>query len=117
MGPSSRLFKSQVTKEVANMAIVDDLDLLHWRSLPAHQLLSCVPTHAKLDVTFVVIKGKNTERWHANINGCEFELIPDGPKFFDTRAIRGGGGSVDLVMHLYRIDFKAATALLRRLAL
>ncbi|WP_244142342.1 hypothetical protein [Burkholderia vietnamiensis] len=72
-------------------------------------------THAKLDPTFVPIKGKGTERWHASIGGREYELIADGPKFYDTRAERGGGGAVDLIMYLHRVDFRGAVALLRRL--
>ena len=29
-------------------------------------------------------------------------------KFFDTRADKGGGGAIDLAMHLLRLDFVAA---------
>jgi len=36
-----------------------------------------------------------------------------GPKFWDVRVERGGGGAIDLVMHLYTIKFKAATTLLK----
>lgn len=97
------------------MPKVGETELLRWRTLPASQLLPQLATHAKRDITFLPIKGQGTERWHVNVDGRDYELITDGPKFFDTRAQRGGGGGVDLVMHLYRLDFKAATDALRRL--
>ncbi len=36
-----------------------------------------------------------------------------GPRFFDTGAGHGGGGAIDMVMHLFRVDFNLAAALLR----
>lgn len=50
------------------------------------------------------------------LEGRDFELLLRGPKFFDTRLQRGGGGAVDLVMHVRHVDFKGATNLLRTLA-
>jgi hypothetical protein len=32
--------------------------------------------------------------------GAAWELLVTGPKWFDTRAGKGGGGGIDLVMHL-----------------
>ncbi len=74
--------------------------------------LKAFSDHVKLDPTFVPIKDKATSRWHANAKGREFELLLTGPKFFDTRAEKGGGGAIDLVMHLFGLDFKAAADLL-----
>ena len=34
-------------------------------------------------------------------------------KFYDTRAQKGGGGAVDLVIHLWRVPFKKAVTTLR----
>ncbi|MFL9908773.1 hypothetical protein [Paraburkholderia sp. RL17-337-BIB-A] len=97
------------------MARVDEAELRRWRGLPAALLISRLAVHAKRDSTFVPIKGNGTERWHASIGGREYEFIADGPKFYDTRAERGGGGAVDFVMYLHRVDFRGAVALLRRL--
>jgi hypothetical protein len=94
---------------------VDESELRRWRALAANLLISLLATHAKRDITFVPIKGKGTERWHANIGGREYEFITDGAKFYDTRGTRGGGGAVDLVMYLHRVDFRGAVELLRRL--
>ena len=97
------------------MTRVEDTELRRWRALPANQLLMRVATFAKRDGTFEPVKSTGTERWHANVEGREYELVTDGPKFFDTRAKRGGGGAVDLVMHVHHLDFQAATALVRLL--
>lgn len=68
------------------MPRVDETELRRWRALPASQLISRMAIHAKPDPSFVPIKGKATERWHANIDGREYAFIADGPKFFDSRA-------------------------------
>lgn len=36
-----------------------------------------------------------------------------GPKFYDTRQKRGGGGAIDLAMYVYGLDFKAAVGRLK----
>jgi hypothetical protein len=36
-----------------------------------------------------------------------------GPKFWDVRMDRGGGGAIDLVMHIHGLNFKAAAKLLK----
>lgn len=47
-------------------------------------------------------------RLHVAVGGQVFELLVTGAKFFDTRADKGGGGAIDLAMHLLRLDFVAA---------
>jgi hypothetical protein len=77
-------------------------------------IIACA-THAKRDATFVPTTAKDTERWHVNADGREFELLLHGPKFFDTRTKKGGGGAIDLVMHLYGVGFIEALGRLKRL--
>lgn len=96
------------------MQRVDTEELRRWRGLDATTVLSLLASHAKPDPTFVPIKDKRTARWHANVQGKDFEFLVTGPKFFDTRASRGGGGAIDLAMHLFGINFKAASELLRK---
>lgn len=96
------------------MPRVDAEELKRWRDLDASLTLSSLAFHAKADPTFVPIKAERTSRWHANAAGRDFELLLTGPKFFDTRAEKGGGGAVDMAMHLFRLDFKTATELLRK---
>lgn len=97
------------------MARVDESELSRWRAAPAREVLLLLATYTKRDTTFVPIKGKETERWYANVEGREFEFLVNGPKFFDVRGQTGGGGAIDLAMRLYRVDFRSAVDLLRRL--
>jgi hypothetical protein len=72
-----------------------------------------VADHLKEDTAFVPRECRQATRWHVSAAGFDYELLCTGPRFFDTRARCGGGGAVDLVMHLFRMDFKHAVALLR----
>lgn len=94
---------------------VDNFELQRWRGLTAESLLPLLSAHAKADPSFRPTTRRTTTRWHCNVDGYEFELLCCGPKFFDTRAACGGGGAIDLVMHLKRVTFRAATRLLREL--
>ena len=91
---------------------VDNKVLERWQQLDASKVLSAVADYAKEDVSFVPVKNAATTRWHARVEQNEFELLLTGPKFWDTRCNRGGGGAVDLVMHLHGCHFKPAAALL-----
>ncbi len=83
--------------------------LLRWQQLDAAVVLSAIADHAKKDRTFTPTKSRESSRWHASVGSREFELLLTGPKFWDTRARQGGGGAVDLVMHLARMDFRQAS--------
>lgn len=99
------------------MPRVDSSEIVRWRSLDAAVALLALARHAKRDPTFEPIKDQATTRWHANVAGLDFELLLTGPKFFDTRAETGGGGAIDLAMHLLRADFKTAAGALRNAGL
>jgi hypothetical protein len=94
------------------MRAVDHSSLVRWRSLDATHVLRALADYAKQDVTFHPLKDHRTTRWHACIRGCEFELLLTGPKFWDTRAEKGGGGAVDLTRHLTGVGFTQAAELL-----
>jgi hypothetical protein len=96
------------------MPKVGETELRRWRELPAAAFLSQFAEHAKRDLTFIPIKNKTTQRWNVHVAGRDYELLTEGVKFYDTRTKQGGGGAVDLVMYLYRLDFSAATGFLRR---
>lgn len=90
-----------------------DSTVQRWRSLSAETVLVALAEHAKMDPTFIPQTRGNTSRWHASAGGFDFELVLTGPKFWDTRKQVGGGGAVDLVIHLFGGDFKAAAAKLK----
>lgn len=76
-------------------------------------MLEALADHAKRDPTYVPVKTRQSSRWHANVNGRDFELLLTGPKFWNTRGAVGGGGAIDLAIHLAGVDFKGAVRLLK----
>lgn len=89
-------------------------DLARWRSLDALEALRFLADYVKEDATFKPTHSSSTRRVHATAAGADWELLVDGPKFYDTRAKTGGGGAIDLVMHLWRVPFKKAATKLQR---
>jgi hypothetical protein len=96
---------------------VDKSSLSRWRSLDAHIVLEALADYAKKDATYRPVTSAQSSRWHANLNGRDFELLLTGPKFWDTRQAVGGGGAVDLAIHLTGKNFRAAIRLLKSHAL
>lgn len=94
------------------MKSVDNSVLMRWRAMDSSLCLGALADHAKEDRSFQPCADQRTTRWHAYVAGQDVELLCTGPKFWDTRAKRGGGGAVDLAMHLFRLDFKHAVAML-----
>lgn len=96
---------------------MDNFTLERWRSLDAARVLSALAEHAKVDAAYTPAKSALSSRWHATVGGQDFELLLTGPKFWDTRSATGGGGAIDLVMHLERLSFRQASARLSGLGL
>jgi len=95
------------------MRSVDNLELARLRGLSAVEVLRLLADHTKVDRDFTPTQATSTQRVHVSAAGADWELLLDGPRFFDTRARKGGGGAVDLVMHLWRVPFRKAVAILR----
>lgn len=95
------------------MTAVDNLTLKRWREMDAIVVLAALADHIKQDRTFCPTTSRLSTRWNVHAAGRDWELLCTGPKFWDTRTERGGGGAVDLAMYLYRISFKAAASLLK----
>lgn len=95
------------------MRAVDNLELTRLRGLEALQALYLLADHVKVDRSFRPIQDQATERVHVSAAGRDWELLLKGPKFFDTRADKGGGGAIDLVMYLWGVPFKKAVAILK----
>ncbi len=91
---------------------MDKSVLARWRSLDSVAVLVALADYAKEDSSFRPSADARTTRWHASAFGADFELLLTGQKFFDTRARRGGGGAIDLAMHLGVKSFKDAAKLL-----
>ena len=95
------------------MTPVDILELQRLRELHALEALECLGAYVKFDRDFTPMGASSTRRVHVNIGGRDLELLIDGPKFYDTRAKKGGGGAIDLVMYLWGVRFKEAFAMLQ----
>lgn len=95
------------------MRSVDNSELERLRGLTVLDVLRLMAEHLKLDRDFVPVRAAATQRVHVYVAGADWELLVDGPRFFDTRAHKGGGGSVDLVMYLWHVPFKQAVKMLR----
>ena len=93
--------------------MVEEHLLQYWRNLNADCVITVLADYVKPDPDFKPLKNSQTTRWHVRVGTHEFELLCTGPKFIDTRAGYGGGGAVDLAMHLRALSFKKAVALLR----
>ena len=51
--------------------------------------------------------------WGSQSKYGEFEIVTTGPnKWYDTRARKGGGGAIDLTMHVLHVTFVDAVKLL-----
>lgn len=93
---------------------VDNLTLDRLRCVPILTCLKEMGAYVKVDRDYVPTTAKTTVRVHVNVAGHDWELLVDGFKFYDTQAKIGGGGSVDLVMHLWGVPFKKAVRMLTK---
>lgn len=71
-------------------------------------IIVAVAIDAKPDPSFRPRLDVMTTRWHVTGEGGQFEILLTGARFWDSRDRKGGGGAVDLVMHLDGAPFKTA---------
>jgi len=79
--------------------------LARLRELPSELVLSRLAIDLKADRTFRPSKQSASRRWHAHTLRGDFEILTTGTKWYDTRARKGGGGAIDLAMHLLGLSF------------
>lgn len=95
-----------------------DVAKVTWlREMPLTIALSVMRDAGRLfwrrDLDFFPAKDARTERFYvSDLDGQAWEILITGIRWFDVRAGKGGGGSIDLVMHLLALDFVAAVKLL-----
>lgn len=80
--------------------------------MPSEDTLALLAIYYKADPTYVPVKDLRSRRWHVRTALGEFELLTTGQKWWDTRAAKGGGGAIDLAMHLLQLSFVDAVKLL-----
>lgn len=79
--------------------------------MPVRVALDVLGLYWKRDPDFVPMKDKSTVRLHVALGAGVVELLATGSKWYDSRAEKGGGGAIDLAMHLLKLDFVAAVKL------
>lgn len=95
------------------MKTVDKSETERLRALEAQRTLQLLAEHVKVDKDFQPTESMSTKRVHVFAAGADWEFLVNGPKFYDTRAHLGGGGAIDLVMHLWKVPFRQAIVMLR----
>jgi hypothetical protein len=82
--------------------------LARLRDLPSEAVLARLAMQIKPDPTFIPVKDAGSRRWHALTTQGDFEILTTGPKWYDTRARKGGGGAIDLAIHVLGLSFVEA---------
>lgn len=95
----------------------DDATLAWLREMPLTDVLQRLRDDGHIfwryDQDFVPVKNSRTERlFVSNVDGQAWELLITGFRWFDTRGGSGGGGGIDLVMHLLGVDFVSAVKII-----
>ena len=80
--------------------------------MDAAEVLCRLAEYVKEEPDFVPRGDRRTRRFYVNAAGHDWELLLTGPKWFDVQSGAGGGGAVDLAMHLWRLPFKQAVRVL-----
>jgi hypothetical protein len=86
----------------------DDADLDRLRDVSIPDALTRLGLYWKADPDFQPTKNSNTQRLYVSVGSRVVELLVTDIKWYDARADEGGGGGIDLAMHLLRLDFVQA---------
>ncbi|ENY4077014.1 MULTISPECIES: hypothetical protein [Betaproteobacteria] len=87
---------------------IDDAEIARLRAMSVDDTLTLLGLYAKLDRDYQPHKSAQSKRVNVSVDSTVIELVVTGAKWYDARAQRGGGGAIDLTMHLYREPFVKA---------
>lgn len=97
---------------------IPETHLRRWQQTDAVRVLPLIAQYAKEHAEYRLGTTRpDSSCWHVVVNGREFDLICTGPRFWDCHLRTGGGGAVDLVMHLTNTSFRSAAGILRDVGL
>ena len=98
MARSGRSFDNAFLERLRGIALLDALSRLnlYW----------------KFDPDFQPVRNANTRRLYVSVGSNVVELLLTGQKWYDPRVGIGGGGCIDLAMHLLGISFVDAVNVL-----
>jgi len=90
------------------MAEDKDNSIEKLRALPIPKVFELLGLHFKTDSSYKPKKAQ-AQRFYVSMESGEVvELLVIGEQWYDARATQGGGGAIDLVMHLYGEGFPQA---------
>jgi hypothetical protein len=75
------------------------------RLMTPQQTLDRLGLGWKRDPDFSPTKNPATTRLYVTVGAGVVELVVTGARWYDSRAKRGGGGAIDLTMHLLHLPF------------
>lgn len=87
--------------------------LADLRNIPLQEVIDNLAICCKPDPTYRPLKDPSSRRWHVFTVSGDFEILTTQSKWYDTRAQKGGGGAIDLAMHLLHVPFGEAVQRLR----
>jgi len=82
--------------------------VLRARGLSIEDALARLGLYWKVDRDFQPVKDSSTKRIFVSVGNRVVELLVTNLKWYDVKAKRGGGGAIDLAMHLCTTDFVTA---------
>ncbi len=97
--------------------LFDEAFLERLRGVPVLDALSGLGLYWKLDPSFQPVKSANTKRLYVSVGLSVVEVLLTDEKWFDPRLNIGGGGCIDLTMHLLELDFVHAVKALSKYSL
>jgi hypothetical protein len=84
------------------------------RAIDLEDVFDILGLYAKLDATYNPIRNRHSRRYHVSVNHTVYELLITEDKWYNCHTRTGGGGAIDLTMHLYREKFIQAVRRLDR---
>lgn len=75
------------------------------RGIPLLKAMEILGLYVKIDPDYSPKKNPFSKRFFICVEERNFEIVIVDQKFFDVKARKGGGGSIDLVKHLYSESF------------
>lgn len=94
------------------MGRMTDEEVTKARAVPLLETLEVLGYYVSKDSAFEPRKTKRTISVFISNDADVRELIITGEKWYDKREQVGGGGAIDLVMHLRKLSFSRAVRLL-----
>lgn len=94
--------------------LFDDAFLERLRGVPVLDALSDLGLYWKLDPNYQPVKNVNTKRLYVSVGSNVVEVLLTDQKWYDPRLNLGGGGCIDLTMHLLKLDFVHAVKALSK---